>query len=151
MVHRTKKWEDRPTASRQQVEEIFRPAHAALPDGRQCAMLVAYLFTTKQSEAGKEVTRARLTENTLRRIFVRQRITPEFLLEVQEWLLRAGWALFPAGESYAAVKVRVVSGWGLISSKRIADELRKVAWGQFDFSSLETLLLKSESAEDDDD
>lgn len=139
------------TASRQPTEKISGPAHAAQPDGRQCAMLVAHLLTTKQSEVGKEVTRARLTESTLRRIFVRQQITPGFLLEVQEWLFRAGWALFPARGTYAAVKVKVIGGWGRISSKRIADELRKVARGQFDFSSLETLLLESESSEIEDD
>jgi hypothetical protein len=120
---------------------------ATRPDERQCAMLVALLLVSKQTD----VTRARLSETTLRRLFGRQRITPEFLFEVQEWLFRAGWVLFFAGASYAAVKVNVIEGWGRIASKRIKEDLEKVGRGEFDFDSLEHLLLDLESPGEDED
>jgi|ERR1035437_4207551 hypothetical protein len=116
---------------------------ASRPDERQCAMLIAHLLATKQSEVEKEVTRARLAEITVRRLFRRQRITPAFLVEVQEWLLRAGWVLFFAGTTYAVVKIKVIDGWGRISSKRIGEDLDQVARGHFKFHEIEKLLLVS--------
>jgi hypothetical protein len=118
---------------------------ATRPDGRQCAMLVAHLLETKRTEVMVDLTRARLSELTVRRLFGRQIITPAFLLEVQEWLYRAGWVMFFAGTSYAVITVKVVEGWGLISSKRIADDLDKVGKGQFHFDALEHLILRPES------
>lgn len=117
---------------------------ATRPNERQCAMLIAHLLATKQ-QMGREVTRARLSEITLQRLFGRQRISPDFLLEVQEWLFRVGWVLFFAGTTYAVVKLEVIDGWGRISSKRIGKDLENVGKGEFDFDSLEHLLLGSES------
>jgi hypothetical protein len=126
-------------------------SRASRPDERQAAMLVAYLLATKQGEVPKEVTRARLAEVTLRRLFGRNRVSPDFLAEVQEWLLRSGWVLFFAGNTYAVVQAKVIEGWGLISSKRIGDDLRKVGKGGFDFDALEHLLTGLESPGEDED
>ena len=114
-------------------EVTERPPRASRPDDRECAMLISHLLATKQAEVAKEVTRARLSDVTLRRLFRRQRITPEFLVEVQEWLHRAGWVLFFAGTTYAVVKIKVIDGWGRISSKRIGEDLKKVGRGEFVF------------------
>lgn len=108
-------------------------------------MLLAHLLATKETVTGREVTRARLSEITLRRLFGRQRFTSEFLLDVQEWLVRAGWVLFAAGTTYAVVNVKVIEAWGQISSRRIADDLEKVGNGAFDYGSLEYLLLRPKS------
>ena len=85
------------------------------------------------------------------RIFKRQRISPELLVEVQEWLFRAGWVLFFTGTTYAVVKTEVIDGWGRISSKRIGEDLVKVGRGEFDFKSLEHLLVGSESSGEAED
>jgi len=124
---------------------------ATRPDERQCAMLIAHLLATKEKEAEREVTRARLSEITLQRLFGRQRISPELLVEVQEWLFRVGWILFFAGTTYAVIRMKVVDGWGRISSKRIGDDLEKVGSGEFDFESLEHLLVGSESSGEAED
>ena len=73
------------------------------------------------------------------------------LVEVQEWLFRVGWVLFFAGTTYAVVKMKVIDGWGRISSKRIDEDLEKVGRGEFDFASLEHLLVASESSVEADD
>jgi hypothetical protein len=126
---------------------------ASRPDERQCAMLIVHLLTTRQQELGanREVTRARLSEITLQRLFKRQRIGAEFLAEVQEWLFRVGWTLFFAGTTYAVVKMNVVDGWGRISSKRIQADLEKVARGEFNYDSLEHLLLAAEPSGEPED
>ena len=63
--------------------------------------------------ATRMVTRARLSEITLQRLFKRRRISPELLAEVQEWLFRVGWVLFFAGTTYAVIKIKAIDGWGL--------------------------------------
>src|SRR5262249_27612712 len=101
---------------------------ASWPDERQCAMLIAHLLASKQRELPRkrEITRARLSEITLQRLFRRRRISPELLADVQEWLFRVGWVLFFAGSTYAVIKMTVIDGWGRISSKRIGEDLEKV-------------------------
>jgi hypothetical protein len=129
-------------------------ARASRPDERQCAMLIVHLLESKQQDLSgdREVTRARLSELTIQRLFKRRQVSPEFLAEVQEWLFRVGWVLFFAGTTYAVVKMKVVDGWGRISSKRIQRDLEKVWTGEFDFDSLEDLLLvEPESSTDHDD
>jgi hypothetical protein len=59
--------------------------------------------------------------------------------------------LFFAGTTFAVVKMKVIDGWGRISSKRIDEDLKKVGRGGFDFDSLEHLLLGSESPSEDED
>jgi len=125
---------------------------AARPDERQCAMLIAHLLETKRKKVSKDLTRARLSEVTVRRLFGRQRITPTFLLEVQEWLYRAGWVIFFAGSSYAVISVKVVEAWGRISSKHIADDLDKVGQGDLTlFGTLERLLLRPTTLKENED
>src|SRR5215469_13258262 len=65
---------------------------ASRPDERQCALLIAHLLATKQKTlpGDRRITRARLSEISLQRMFKRQRISPELLAEVQEWLFRVG-------------------------------------------------------------
>src|SRR5215472_1222901 len=123
------------------TQPIERTNRASRPDERQCAILVAHLLATKQQKVPGKISRARLSEITLQRLFKRQRISPEFLAEVQEWLFRVGWVLFFAGTTYAVVKIKVIEGWGRISSKRIGRDVEKVGRGQFNFDALEHLLL----------
>jgi hypothetical protein len=122
------------------------------PTPREAALLVLHVLRTKESETGKDVTRARLTEITLRRLWGRTRISNELLLEVQEYLLHGGWVLFWAGSSYAVIQVSSVEGWPRISSKRINEDLEKVSARKFDFELLEPLLISgSRNAEQDAD
>lgn len=113
---------------------------------REGAMLIAHLVERKSAEARKQVTRCRLTEMTLRSLLQRKLITPEFLIDVQNWLFQAGWVLFFAGESYALVRLSVVNAWMRIGSKRITIDLKEVARGTFEFQALENLLVEDEGA-----
>jgi hypothetical protein len=122
------------------------------PTAREAAMLVIRLIHARQKETSRQVTRARLSELSLRRLWVRSQIPSSFLRRVQEILIQAGWALFWAGSSYAIIKTDAVEGWTLISSKRMSDDLEKISRNLYDFNQLEKLLLpKEEAVEDEDD
>ena len=133
-------------------KEIKGGGRAYQPTPRECAMLLLRLIEAKQTEAGKDVTRTRLSEATLRKLWCRGRLTTEFVHEVQEWLFMAGWVLFFAGTTYAVINVRVVDAWMRMSAKRLTIEIADVRRGSFDFAGLEHLLLRTEeSAEDSED
>jgi len=74
-------------------------------------------------------------------LWVRNRITPEFVEEVVEWLAGAGVTLFFAGSTYGVIKTSVVEGWARTTSKRLSAELRDVATGKYKFAQLEHLLV----------
>ena len=134
----------------EKIECAYQPAP------RECAKLVVHLIEVKDAEIEKiekKVTRARLSENSLRRLCCRSHLTPSFLVEVQEWLLRAGWVLFFAGSGYAIIKADHVDSWVRISTKRIADDLTKVSRGKFEdeFAKLEQVLIPQETSSQDDE
>lgn len=124
--------------------------HAYQPTARECAMLNLRLIKAKQTETGKDVTRTRLSEATLRKLWCRSCLTTEFVHEVQEWLFMAGWILFFAGSNYAMINIRVVDAWMRISAKRMAKEIADIQRAKFDFAGLEHLLLRNEEDADDD-
>jgi hypothetical protein len=63
------------------------------------------------------------------------------MIQVEDWLLEAGWALFFAGSTYAMIKIASVEGWARLTSKQIEDELETVSGGRFDFETLRHLLM----------
>ena len=116
-----------------------RPSRPYEPDAMECAILLLLLV---QSE---ERTRARLAEITLKRLWNRRRLRDEFLREVQDWLFRAGWALFYAGTTFAIVKTKAVEGWPRVTSKDRQADLLKLQRGEFDFSPHYDLLFSDET------
>jgi hypothetical protein len=116
-------------------------------NAREAALLVLHLMDHGGMDR-RPVSRARLTEITIRRLWGRTRVPEGFLLDVQEILLGAGWALFWAGSSYAIIKVAAVEGWPRISSKRIENDLERLSREQrFSdgfFKEIEHLLLRGD-------
>ena len=112
-------------------------AATARPDERQCALLLVHLLAAKALESEKEITRARLSELTLQRLFGRKRLSEDFLREVQEWLFPLGWVLFYAGRGYAVIRISTIEGWVRISTKLIKADLSRASRGEFDFDQLE--------------
>ncbi len=64
-------------------------------------------------------------------------------------MLRAGWALFFADRSYGVVKLDSVEAWTRLGSKRIRDDLERVAAGTFDFAPLAALAARELPPQDD--
>jgi hypothetical protein len=121
------------------------------PNEREAALLLLRLIETRDDGREKSMTRVRLAEITLKRLWNRGRLTEQFLSDVSEWLLSACWALFFAGTTYAAVQISAVENWPAVSSKRMREDVRRVQRGEFDFDSLEHLLIGSESSREGDD
>ena len=119
----------------------YHRARPYQPDALECAILLLLLVQPK------ERSRIRLAEITLKRLWKRRRLGDEFVAEVQEWLFRAGWALFYAGTTFGLIKVRSVEGWPRVTSKELQTDLAKVARGQFNFSRYYHLLLDDETEE----
>lgn len=103
----------------------------------------------EEKKAAQGMTRFRVSELTLKRISRRPRLHPEFLTEMQDWLLRAGWAFFFADRSFGMIKLEAVETWTRLGSKRVADELNAVAKGEFDFAPLLQLAEAEVPAQDD--
>jgi hypothetical protein len=123
-----------------------RPARPYRPDAQECAILLLLLIQPRGLRR-RGYTRFRLAEITLKRLWNRDRLRDEFLQEVEEWLFRAGWALFYAGTTFGLVKTEAVEGWPRVTSKELEAELQKVARGEFDFSRHYHLLLDDETEE----
>jgi hypothetical protein len=119
------------------------------PDGRESALLLLRLIEARDAEREKPTTRVRLAEITLKRLWNRQRLSEQFLSEVSDWLLSAGWAFVFAGTTYAAVQTSAVENWPAISSKRIRAEIEAVHGGKFDFNTLEHLFRRASDDQHD--
>jgi hypothetical protein len=119
------------------------------PTPLETALLMLRLVQSKEQEKDSPVTRFRVAEITLKRLACRQRLTTDFILDVQDALLDAGWALFFAGSTYGMIKTSAVEGWVRLGSKRIAEDLDAVARGEFDYGSVANLMTTTPSAPDD--
>ncbi|MHC2395051.1 hypothetical protein ACVMFA_007378 [Bradyrhizobium liaoningense] len=118
------------------------------PDARECAILLL-LLATHPDNPSKGITRFRLSELTLKRLWQRNRITDELLKEVQEWLARADWTIFYAAGLYAMVRIDAVENWDRLSSKRLANDLKQVGNGTFDYGKHAHLIAGDQDDNDD--
>jgi hypothetical protein len=139
------------------LEEALGPSEKKLharqykPSDRESALLLLHLIAVRDSGREKPTTRLRLSESTLKRLWNRKRLSDDFLCGVSEWLLTAGWALFYAGSSYAAVQTSAVENWPAISSKRIWKDIKAVREGRFVFDTFEHLFpIYNEDEQADD-
>jgi hypothetical protein len=103
-----------------------------LLNAQECAVVLLRLVEIRNEDA-PAASRVRLSELTLRRLWGRDRLSRELLEEIQEWLSRAGWVFFFAGRTYAAIRTSAVLSWSRLSSKRMAEELKSIRAGDFDF------------------
>jgi hypothetical protein len=114
------------------------------PDGRESALLLLWLIEEREQRRKEKMTRVRLAEMTLKDLWNRQHLTEQFLRDVQEWLLTAGWALIAAGSTFAAVRTSAVENWPRVSSKRLSPMLLEMKAGKFNFDNLEHLIVIDE-------
>ena len=138
------------------IYEDPMPTEPFRPTAFQAALLLLRLRESRDQEKEKVkdkeekgMTRFRVSETTVKRICGRPRLHPEFLTEMQDWLLRAGWAFFVADRGFGVIKLEAVETWTRLGSKRIADQLDEVAKGNFDFALLRHLAETDVSAQDD--
>ncbi len=118
------------------------------PNPRECALILLRMIEEREDRRKKKpMTRVRVSELSLKRRWNRRRLTQDLFSQVGEWMLTAGWALFDAGTTYAAVKVDAAENWPSVSSKRTDEELKNVMTGDFDFRKLEHLISEGQDGE----
>ena len=112
-------------------------------DPNQCALVLLRALEERGQRRGKPLTRARLSSASLKALWIRETITREWLDQINEWLLSAGWILIEAGGTYGAIKVTVVENWPRVASAHMKDELTQIKLGKFDFKKWNRLLDKA--------
>jgi hypothetical protein len=124
-----------------------------VPSARETALLILHLVKSRAGELeGRDISRARISQTTVRKLCGRSEVPLQFINEVQTILLAAGWCFFCASHShYALIKAKAVEGWARISSKRIKLDLDYACRGKFDFDALEGLLIEEAPLEEADD
>ena len=119
-------------------------AQRYMPCPRECALLLLHLIEAKEHESGRAVSRFRISELSVKRLWLRAYISADFTAEVANWLARAGVTLCHVGSAYIVVRSAVIESWLRITSKRLSSDLLSVAAGSFDFSELERLMVVAE-------
>ena len=106
-------------------------------EAREAALILLYALAERGVRRGKDLTRARVSRVTLKRLWNRENLNEAWLAEVNDWLLSAGWTLLYAGGTFGVVKKSVVENWPRIASKRIQDVVDEAAAGNFNLGKLE--------------
>lgn len=119
----------------------------------QTALLILRAREAYEDEAGRALSRFRLSRKTMRRLSGRERnIREAFVDEVKEELIEFGWALFPVGDQFALLRLDRVDTWQRIAAARIAAEVRQAVRNpdEFDWGALEERFAPQEDEESDD-
>jgi hypothetical protein len=96
----------------------------------EAAILTIYLIQTYSQEKGRNASRARLSQSTLRRLADRERLRSAFIDEWIDELAALGWSAFPVGDKFAIVETATTDGWPRIATNRIRDELDRIHGGE---------------------
>lgn len=70
-------------------------------------------------EKEREVSRYRFSYSTLTFIANRQRLSHEFLKELDDVLIELGWSFINMGDSFAIVKTEKINQWTKLAYKRV--------------------------------
>jgi hypothetical protein len=111
-------------------------------DPNQCALVLLRALEERGERRGKPLTRARLSEASLKALWNRETITRDWLDQINEWLLSAGWILIEAGATYGAIRVTVVENWPRVASAHMQADLTRIRLNDFDFKQWNRLLDK---------
>jgi hypothetical protein len=127
------------------------PMRKTKPDARQCALLLLALLEKRATKRNRTLSRARLSELTLRKLWQRNSFGPSFVFAVNEWLNDVSWAIFFAGTTYGAVRTGVVESWTTVAAKWLAEDADAIAGGTYDYADLEQTLFSENNDEDAED
>jgi hypothetical protein len=125
--------------------------------GTSEAVLLLRLLLNRRAKSRKSrgvgYSRTRLNGITLRKLWKRETVTPQFVEQVSRELINHGWILFPAQTKnmFAAIKLDVVENWPVTPAAILREELDKIEEGKFSFRKLKAELHVAEEDGDDDE
>ncbi len=95
----------------------------------EVAMLTIFLFKEYDRDKGKNTSRARISQATLRVLSERQRLRASFVEDWIDELSSLGWSAFPVGDNFAIIETNTVTGWARISAKRLKSVMMRISIG----------------------
>jgi hypothetical protein len=96
----------------------------------ETALLTAYLIHLYEAEKQKELTRFRLSRDSVRLLGLRANLKEAFITDWIEALANGwGWVAFPHGEEFGLVRVSTISGWVRLGTKRVSEARKKLKRG----------------------
>lgn len=124
------------------------------PSADECAVLLGAALRRHAEEAGKEITRARFTEKSMRRICGRRMLRGAFLDDLATAMLDREFVLMQGSRYYGVLKETSLEGWTRVTSTPIAEELGLVRDGN-DIERRDALnqledILDGDAVEDDE-
>ncbi len=106
---------------------------SGIPSAAEAAMLIALCLKRKETEAGKEFARVRVSEKAFERLTRRRRIDGRFVSDLNEALLDQNLLVILTGDAIGVLKASAVKGWPRMTSDRLNGELRNLRRGKLDF------------------
>lgn len=101
-----------------------------LLSAEETALVTAYLIHGYEQEKGKELTRFRLSRDSVRLLGLRANLRDAFAEEWRDALASEwGWIAFPRGEEFGLIRSSAISGWVRLGTKRLSDDRRKLKKG----------------------
>ena len=86
----------------------------------QVVSMLKLVLLERQAQLGRPITRARISQDSIRKLCGRGQLSLKRLNDLQEALLCSGWALFCISFNYfAIVRLSSVEGWARISTSRL--------------------------------
>jgi hypothetical protein len=106
-----------------------------LPTAAEAATLFALSVKRKEEELAKELSRARVSEKTVKRVTGRRRLDQRFVADLNECLLDFNLLLIDTGDAIGLLKASAVKGWPRMTAQSIVEEIKQSRRGELDFDS----------------
>ena len=107
------------------------------PTPQQAASLLLHLIGGYEAETGRRVTRARLSQTTVRKACGRSFLRTKFLLSLQDQLIDLGWILFVSDDNnFGIISGAAVNTWRRVGGHRLDGPIAELRKGGFDYASL---------------
>jgi hypothetical protein len=117
------------------------------------ALLTAYLIHLYETEKGKEISRFRLSRDSVRRLGLRLNLREAFTAEWAEAMASDwGWIAFAHREEFGLIRISAVSGWVRLGTKRVSEDLRRLRRGDCSvLTKIRDVLAQLPTEEDEDE
>lgn len=100
------------------------------PAASELAILVILMIQRYAKERGNEVSRVRMTRNSLKRLAIRNRLHDSL---VDAWIdvmaLEYGWLVFAYDEEFCLIRAEATKTWTKIAAKRCDDIIKRLRTG----------------------
>lgn len=121
------------------------------PTASELAILTLLMIQRYESERGKEVSRLKMSRNSLKKLAIRDRLRDSI---IDEWIdvmaLEHKWITFIHDEEFLLIKSDATQSWTKIASKRCDDIIKRLRKGDSSaISDVENEIVFGSEPDDD--